>query len=80
VPLAITIIFLAVSPAPAKRLAGSGFGADLLDARTIQLIEEEYRLTAWPYKFCCSSSVVLRRGDVAVFRVVLLVDAGRQFS
>jgi hypothetical protein len=41
VPLAITAIFLSLVPARAKQLAKSGFGAHLLDAHSIRIIEDE---------------------------------------
>ena len=39
VPLAMTIIILSLAPPLAQRLARAGFGAHLLDARSIRLIE-----------------------------------------
>jgi hypothetical protein len=42
VPLAMTAILLSVSPSLAKRLATGGWGAHLLDAHSIRLIEDEH--------------------------------------
>jgi predicted ATP-grasp superfamily ATP-dependent carboligase len=41
VPLAMTAILLSLAPALAKRLAKGGFGAHLIDAHSIRLIEDE---------------------------------------
>jgi predicted ATP-grasp superfamily ATP-dependent carboligase len=41
VPLAMTALFLLINPALAHELPRRGFGAHLLDARTIRLIEQE---------------------------------------
>jgi predicted ATP-grasp superfamily ATP-dependent carboligase len=41
VPLAMTVFFLSLAPSLAKRLAKTGFGAHLLDAHSIRLIEDE---------------------------------------
>jgi hypothetical protein len=41
VPLVMTAILLGLSPALAKRLATGGWGAHLLDAQSIRLIEDE---------------------------------------
>jgi predicted ATP-grasp superfamily ATP-dependent carboligase len=40
-PLAMTAVLLGLAPALAKRLAKGGFGAHLLDAHSIRLIEDE---------------------------------------
>jgi predicted ATP-grasp superfamily ATP-dependent carboligase len=42
VPLAMAVILLGVSPSLAKRLATGGWGAHLLDAHSIRLIEDEH--------------------------------------
>jgi hypothetical protein len=42
VPLAMTAILLVVSPSLAKRLAAGGWGAHLLDAHSIRLIEDDH--------------------------------------
>jgi hypothetical protein len=41
VPLAMTAIFLSVAPSLAKPLAKGGWGAHLLDAPSIRLIDDE---------------------------------------
>jgi hypothetical protein len=41
VPLAMTAIFLSVAPSLAKPLAKRGWGAHLLDAHSIRLIDDE---------------------------------------
>jgi hypothetical protein len=42
VPVAMAVILLGVSPSLAKRLATGGWGAHLLDAHSIRLIEDEH--------------------------------------
>jgi hypothetical protein len=42
VPVAMAVILLGASPSLAKRLATGGWGAHLLDAHSIRLIEDEH--------------------------------------
>ena len=82
VPLAMIALALLADPKLADTLSRKGWGAHLLDARSIRLIEDgNFRETAQSSQrlIVIAVAIALRRGEVAILVVVILDGLGGGF-